>query len=490
MHRSIYLMGFIISLTLSLSGCGDSSSSQTAGIDGSGAPVATATTTNGTIDGFGSVIVNGLRYNSDKAQVLINGETAMEDNLRVGYQVRITGIIAIDGSATADKIEFTPTLVGVIEQIDASNNTLVVLGQQVYITNNTLFDAAISPKNITGLAVGNKILVSGALAADGSVSATRIDFIGADQIQLTGFIHELNESNNTFKLNQQQVSFAAAQLTNIDNNRLQNGMLVTAAGVLDDNKQMQATRITQFNGHFPTAIKKVDVEGFVTRFISATDFDVAGTSITTNSQTRYDYGNVSYLKLGAKLVAKGKLDDSGKLVADNIEFEPRSNNKVSGTVTSLHTITNGDIAFGELTLDGTVIHTTFNTRYEDKGPSHIKRFNLSSIQVGDYLEVAGYSNVTEFIATKIEREDKDEETFEREFEGRVFGVGANTFTILGQTIATDANTEFRAENGKTISAEMFFAQAMSKPVEVHGRRTGGVFLATRVELQEDPVFGF
>src|SRR6187431_1633308 len=153
MLRSIYLTGLIISLTLSLSGCGNSSGNQTAGIDGSGAPV--ATTTNGTIDGFGSVIVNGLRYNSDKAQVLINGETAMEDNLRVGYQVQITGSIAADGTATADKIEFTPTLVGVIEQIDASNNTVMLLGQQVYLTNNTIFDADINPKNITGLVVGN-----------------------------------------------------------------------------------------------------------------------------------------------------------------------------------------------------------------------------------------------------------------------------------------------------------------------------------------------
>jgi hypothetical protein len=58
MLRATYLIGFIISLTLSLSGCGNSSGSQTAGIDGSGEPV--ATTSNGTIDGFGSVIVNGL----------------------------------------------------------------------------------------------------------------------------------------------------------------------------------------------------------------------------------------------------------------------------------------------------------------------------------------------------------------------------------------------------------------------------------------------
>ncbi|MDF3011822.1 MAG: hypothetical protein K0Q78_26, partial [Cellvibrio sp.] len=315
MFRSIYLTGFMFSLALSLSGCGNSGGNQTAGIDGSGAPV--ATTTSGTIDGFGSVIVNGA-----------------------------------------------------IEQINASSNSVMLLGQQVYITNNTIFDSAISPKNITGLAVGNKILVSGSLTIDGNVSATRIDVVSANQIQLSGFIRELDESDSSFKLNQQQVKFAAAQLVNVDNNRLQNGMLVSVTGVLDDSKQLHATRIATINPHLPHSIKKADVEGFITRFVSTTDFDVAGTGITTNAQTRYENGNVTYLLPGAKIVAKGTIDNAGKLVAEKIEFEPRSNNKISGTVTSLQIANNSGIVTGQLELDGTLIQTSINTRYEDKGHSH------------------------------------------------------------------------------------------------------------------------
>lgn len=488
MFRSTYLMGFIMSLTLALAGCGNSSGNQTAGIDGSGAPV--ATTSNGTIDGFGSLIVNGLRYDSDKAQILVNGETSMEDNLRVGYQVRITGSIAADGSATADKIEFTPTLVGTIERVDAGNNNLVLLGQRVYVTNNTIFDAAISPKNLTGLAAGNNILVSGSLAADGSVSATRIDFISTNQILLMGFIRALDESNSSFKLNQLQVNFAAAELTGFDNNRLQNGMLVTAAGVLDNNQQLQAAAITQVNTRFSSSIKNADIEGFITRFVSATDFDVAGTRVTTNAQTRYENDNVTALKLGAKIEVKGTLDNTGRLVAEKIALEPRSNNKISGTVTSLQIVNNSGIVAGQLELDAAPIQTNINTRYEDKSRSHIKRFNLGSIQVGDYLEVTGYSSEAGFIATKIEREDADKEMFEREFEGLVVGIGVNTFTLFGRSITTDEHTEFRAEGGNTISAEVFFAQAFSKHVEVHGSRSGGVFLATRVELKNDEVTGF
>ena len=38
----------------------------------------------GTLDGFGSVIVNGVRYDTSQATFIVNGETATEDQLAVG----------------------------------------------------------------------------------------------------------------------------------------------------------------------------------------------------------------------------------------------------------------------------------------------------------------------------------------------------------------------------------------------------------------------
>ena len=112
--------------TTLLIACGDSTSS-TAGIDGSGQPVAVATT--GTIDGFGSVIVNGTQFDSDRAQIFINNQPATENDLRAGYHVMVTGTISSDGKAVADKIEFTPNLVGSISAIDSNTKRITVLGQ-------------------------------------------------------------------------------------------------------------------------------------------------------------------------------------------------------------------------------------------------------------------------------------------------------------------------------------------------------------------------
>ncbi|MDF3012114.1 MAG: hypothetical protein K0Q78_318, partial [Cellvibrio sp.] len=82
-------------------------------------------------------------------------------------------------------------------------------------------------------------------------------------------------------------------------------------------------------------------------------------------------------------------------------------------------------------------------------------------------------------------EEAAEDIHERKFEGRVNGIGVNTFTLFGRTITTDENTEFRAGDGETITAGEFFAQAFGKHVEIHGSRSDGVFLATRVELEDD-----
>lgn len=470
---------------LLLLGCGGSGSSEVGGIDGSGAPVATSTT--GTIDGFGSVIVNGVRYNSDKAQIFINGEVAMEDNLQVGYQVSLTGSIASDGSATADKIEFTPNLIGAITT--KNNNTLVVMGNTVKINNDTLFDASISPRNIQGLAPGTRILVSGSLAADNSITATRIELANNPTQQLLGFVRELNTMNMTFLLNQQRVSYAGANL-NTGNQNLRNDLLISARGMLDSDQLFQATQVNRIATEFSNNIKSASIEGYITRFDSAADFEVAGIPVTTNAKTRYDNGDPKSLAVGIKVEVDGKVDNNGKLLADKIEFEHKINNKIAGKITSITVQNNGGpgvgVITGTLEVDGSTIRTTSTTRYEDKGNNRIKRFNLSSLQIGDSVEITGYSSTTGFTATKIEREDsKDDELNERELEGIVTSINSDSFTLFGRKITTDSDTQYRDADGNPISAATFFTIAFGKRVDVRGLAYGNEFLAIHIQIDED-----
>ncbi|MEN0039053.1 MAG: DUF5666 domain-containing protein [Cellvibrio sp.] len=464
-----------------LIGCGGTGGSQTAGIDGSGAPVA-GNNSNGTISGFGSVIVNGVKYESDKAQILINGQTATEDDLRVGYQVSITGSIANDGKTTAEKIEFVPTLIGEITAIDVDNKRVTVLGQTVLITNNTIFDSAIKPSNINGLAVGQRILVSGAVASDGTISATRIELATDKAQQIMGQVAHL--TSNSFTLNGTTVVYSGAQLINLDNNRLINGATVTAIGALTDN-QLQATQVIGVNKTLRNR-DKVDIEGFVTRFVSATDFDVAGISATTTNQTKFEDGTIADLRLGAQIEIEGSVNASGILVANAIEFEQDVNNKISGLVSSINLTNTTGIISGVITIDGIAITTNHQTRYEDK-KLDLKRFNLSSLVQGDLVEVTGYSTAAGFIATKIEREgeDDDDESDEREFEGVISAIGVDHFILFGRKIYVTESTEIKNEDDESISLAAFYLLAANRQIEVEALEINGELYATKIELEDE-----
>ncbi|HEX7764249.1 MAG TPA: DUF5666 domain-containing protein [Cellvibrio sp.] len=472
---------FLAAITMALlSGCGGSGGAQTAGIDGSGAPVA-STNSNGAINGFGSVIVNGVKYESDKAQVLINGQLATEDDLRVGYQVSVTGTIT-DGKTTAEKIEFVPTLVGEITAIEPNNKLLVVLGKTVHITNNTLFDAAIKPASLAGLTIGQRILVSGAVAADGSISATRIELSSSETLQLTGLVANL--TGNSFNLGDTNVVYSGAQLINLDGNRFTNGARVTAIGVMSNN-QLQATLVIGLNKTLPRNLDNADIEGFVTRYASATDFDVAGISATTTNQTRIENGSLSDLRLGATVEIEGSVNANGVLVASKLEFEQVSNNKISGTVTGINLVTTTGIISGTLEVDGVVITTTTQTRYEDK-KLDLKRFNLGSLLQGDQVEVTGYSTATGFVATKIEREEADDnDDNTREFEGVISAVGPDYFMLFGRKIFTTPETIITRGDDNLLSLAAFYLIALNQQIEVRGYQLNGEFYATEIELDDE-----
>ena len=96
---------------------------QTAGIQGSGAPVATTSTVSGPITGFGSVFVNGVEYATSAAQITINGQSGTEAQLRAGEIVTLQGTVNSDGTtgaATTLNLNCDyPVLDGKMRELDA-----------------------------------------------------------------------------------------------------------------------------------------------------------------------------------------------------------------------------------------------------------------------------------------------------------------------------------------------------------------------------------
>jgi hypothetical protein len=170
--------------------------------------------------------------------------------------------------------------------------------------------------------------------------------------------------------------------------------LINASGVL------VATRLERRSSSLPgTTNDKAELEGLVTRFASATDFDVAGQRVTTTGSTQYEDGTAASIALNAAVEVAGAFDASGRIVAQKIEFRRESDLELTGRVDSVNAAGN------TLTVLGQSVRTTAQTRCEDKSSADLQRFSLADLRVGDSVEVRGYREGGVLVASLLERED-------------------------------------------------------------------------------------
>lgn len=204
-----FLRGTTLLLSTVLVACGGDDET-VAGIDSRGTPVAVVS--KGTITGFGSIIVNGVRFDTANASIDIDGNPGTQSDLKVGHVVVVRGTINDDGTdAVADAVSFDDLVEGPISAIDTTAGTITVLGQLIVINDDTSFDNDILPASIDGLDINDTVEVSGFILADGSISATRIERKSAgSEFEVTG--HVSNLTATTFQINDLTVDFSAAQL--------------------------------------------------------------------------------------------------------------------------------------------------------------------------------------------------------------------------------------------------------------------------------------
>ena len=94
----------------------------------------------GTISGFGSVIVNGVRFDDSSASISMDDVTRSRDQLRVGMVVRVRGRIHADGTGVAESIQYNDCVQGPITAMNQVRNSVTVLGQTVQLDEETVFD--------------------------------------------------------------------------------------------------------------------------------------------------------------------------------------------------------------------------------------------------------------------------------------------------------------------------------------------------------------
>lgn len=450
----------------------------TGGISGNGRAI-------GPVSNFGSIIVNGVRYETNSATFTINDVVGSQSDLSVGDIVTVSGTIDSDGTTgTANEVIFEDAVTGPVDSIDTVTGQIIVLGQTVLVSPETSFDDSFSPASLGGISVGQIVEVTGQFDADGNIVATRIEPKPADSpFEVHGVVSLLNVGAMTFNLNNLVVDFSAADLADFPGSQISEGDFVEAKGLsIGASGELIATRVELEN---PLAGAgdgdHLEVEGFITRFVSAQDFDVAGIPVTTNGSTTFIGGTAADLGPNVKVEAEGSLDSAGVLVATKIDIRQAKAVRATANVDSV------DVSGNSMVILGITVSVDVLTRMEDKSSADVEPFTLSALNAGDYVEVrggefpAGSGNI---LAAILEREDADTEAI---LQGFAESVADPSFTILGVSISTNGGTVFRDENDIVISSAEFFSRlAINSLVKAKGAESSDTTItATEVEFETE-----
>ena len=484
------IVAFFATAILSTAGCGGGGGGgvtppppppPTGGITGTGVAL-------GPITGFGSVIVNGVTYDTSSATFTKDGQPATQDDFSVGQVVLVQGTIDDDGTnAMADTVEFDDVVEGPVSSVDNALNQIVVLGQTVSITATTSIDDS-CPATLDGLLAVPAVEVSGLADANGVIEATRIecrDGTWDGVLEVNGLVSGHNAGVMTFMINGLEVDYSGAAVDNFPTaGVINNGDPVEAKGTAFDGTTLDATRVEYKGNRFATEDgDHAEIEGFITRFASASDFDVSGIPVTTTGTTTYEGGTAADLDLNLKVEVDGDFNASGVLVATKVDIKSATAIRVTGTLDA--------VSGNTVTILGITVNTDpLKTRFEDKSGANMDPLRVGDLASGDYVEIRGQEMpVGQITAVLLERDDMDTRTELRGFV-EVGGKNEPDLTVLGVTIGTNGETLYRDSRGATdvgMSAVDFWAAVQEGSlVDARGTETGDTTLtATELELQMD-----
>lgn len=313
---------------VSLPGCGGGG---IAGVDTGG----TGSFSSGRISGFGSIIVNGVRFDDSTARIALEDDPAGElqpRDLKLGMVVRVEAGEITPGSGTAlpsakaASITIETQVKGPVDSKTAPD-TLVVLGQTVKVTASTIFAGT----TFAGIVVGDILEVSGFVAANGVVTASRIEREdAAGEFKVRGVIEGLDTSAKTFRIGTVVFDYSdpAARLPGTP---LANGLFVRVRVRTTKNADGEYVVVRIDLRDEVEDRAEAEVEGILVR--NGTLLQIDGLTIDVSKLAGIT------LPIGLRVEVKGEIVN-GVLVATSIEIEDENEEAevdVRGTVSSVNT---------------------------------------------------------------------------------------------------------------------------------------------------------
>jgi hypothetical protein len=472
-------------LTLSLlSACGgggsDGVGSGGTGIIGSSGGVQT-----GNVSGFGSVIIEGNKYDDSLAAVTSeiepgNTVSATLASIRLGMQVKAT----FDTSERITGVSLLPTVLGKVASVNLSSNgdTLVVAGQTVRLqSSNASLSAPTIFEGLTGakdIASGDKLEVHGYFDADGTVIATRVELLDDTNTvtRLSGIVSGLSATSGsqTFRVGGLQVSLASSTKVLPANSEVKNGDRVSVWSNVD--------------------VITTTIAGTSTQSLNAKVVRVEATnSIASNNQPWRIAGPISNIDLNAKTI---KVDDVSVNFANATLKNTLLADLQKGVVVRVKGIGNNATEIELLKAPEKVkielagLITDFNSAASFKVRNSLINASAATVvfvngtkaNLGDgvLVELEG-SVINGVIVPTVVTLKTTEDSRTQAFIGQVSNYNASTglFNLLGAQGKITSSTVFKTFSGGNATQASFSNGAV---VQAKGAFAQGVFIVTEIRL--------
>lgn len=298
---------------------------------GSGGTGAVAGGGIGSVDGFGSIIVNGTRFDTAAAQLQLQDTSA----LRLGMTVRVTGTVGADlATGTATLVVSAADLRGTVASVDPAG-TLRLLGQTVTTDPSTAYAGGIASS--AGLRSGDAVQVYGLPGEDGQLRATRIERLAAAApAVLSGVVRRIDTVRQTFRIGDATVSYAGAALSGAwPPGGLVEGQLVRVRAS-SQGVPLVAAGVEPWHPLPLADGTRLSLGGVVTHAAGLADLRVNGVPVDA-SQAQVAGGPAREVTPGARVEVAGTLRN-GVLVASRLKLRdgtagmPESNFSAAGTI--------------------------------------------------------------------------------------------------------------------------------------------------------------
>jgi hypothetical protein len=370
----------------------------------------------GPITAYGSVVVNGIHFDTSNSQITIENEIASEEDLSIGMIVEVKGIISEDReTGTALSIDGKIEVKGFISEVgDFNDNRLIVAGQTVLFDDNTeLFSDDPELTQLSQLTRNIYIEVSGYTTGEGIIYATFIRHkTDATKSVVKGIVK--NYIDNHFEIGGLLVNITETTVfDHLRADELVDGLYVRVESTdfrLQDG--LDAEKIKKEGAKDIAEGDIYAIDGIVTHSTVTVDnrFELAGhILVVDDALSVFENGNKSSIEVGSRLRIDGVALQDGTIRADYILFVMPDTLMIR---TQLQNTSDVDISSNSLLLINKAVITDVFTIFKDDVTSTYPEglSGFTNLTAGDFIEVRLYiePETGDFVASKFTRKKYDE----------------------------------------------------------------------------------